>query len=328
MKTYGSIFVLIFLLLPGIIMASPEGECVAEVVSSNGFFSLGNILLIAGVLIVFIACGLMWALLNIPIGLLKPLILIGGVLCYLYGHAEIMSIPAGVYGLVSALLLGGFILWVFAELNISEGVLVRLMSFMLFIIWSAIAINYESLTVAFGAIMALALIISSFEATSLITGSFGLRDDGYSNGAVIAGIGILAFYLLIRKLSLGWYPHEVFETSALAVGGIAAGAGLLYNGFRFTGGGGLGYWWNQLMSVCFALFAVFVGSCLQADDLEKIGGTFLFLFIIEKVIDLVTLMGNLFIGIIIIALAGIGLIYFGIYIHEHASFYGNFLYFL
>lgn len=328
MKTKHFFFLLIMLLLPGIALSHPcECECVEKVASGSGFFSLSNVFLFAGVIVCCMGIVLLWVFFGIPVGLIKPILLIGGILSFIYGHMEWMSIPAGIYAFVSALFFGVFVIWIFSG-AIDNGKWIRLVSFILFVIWSVIAISYNSTIIAFATILAFAFVVSSFEASTLLAGSLGIRHDGYSWGAISAGIGTILFYLLIHKLSLSWYPPEIFKTSALTVGGMAAGAGLIFNGFQFNNDNFIKYCGNQIMSVLFAVFIIFVGTHFDSVGLEKIGGTFIFLYIITKIVDLVSLVGDFFVGIVIIIMSGAGLIYLGSYIVEHAAFFGRFLFFV
>ncbi len=219
---------------------------------------------------------------NIPLEFYEYL-LYSGSLALLYFGTTFKPEIAPYVGFTGCLALGGAM---HLSMFIREGRIKEYKIFsVLFIIWATAALMYESSLIGFAAVVALmgALGFSAVMYPGCI--AIGFEDDSAIGRATAAAFVILATFVGMRS---DWLPYsdklKIFEGGALFMGSFVGYLGLLIASSRWYNG--RGYWHLQITTIVAGLVAIGVGSIYGIGELQKIGGTFFVIYLLEKLFEI------------------------------------------
>lgn len=291
-------------LFSSVALAHPPEMC-EGVPLGNGFFSLGNILIFVGALIICIALLLLFLYFELPALLLRWLFLAVGIMSVVIGDGAPLGLPSGFWAFTGALGIGGFLYWkVIDGDHDMRWVYSKIVSAVAALAWGYIAISYDVAVVGFMATAAVGYMIASTKAVDLLASPLGISDVSYSGSTTLAGLVILLGYLLGQ--SYGW-PVSVFEFGAYYISGLVFSASLLISTWSGLSKTWLGWIWHEAIFLGVAFLGILYGSEIGATELVQMGGTLLVIWVMLKVGELVV---NFFLHsplIAIILVLGVGI---------------------
>ncbi len=152
--------------------------------------------------------------------------------------------------------------------------------------WGAIAILYESTAIGFIAVIALEAYLGF-----LIVGLPGIYLLGFTKRsllkrAVISSLILLTVYLTWRLSSLQLPYFAIFSPGVFFVGTFVYFLGLLIWSSKWYCQEKLEYRLLQPITILSGAIALFLGTMKMIPQLQGIGGTFFFLYVIEKYFEL------------------------------------------
>ena len=115
----------------------------------------------------------------------------------------------------------------------------------------------------------------------------GFEDESALNRATGAAFILLTLFIAYRISGGAYAPIELFSYGVYLIGSLVGFTGLLiiaYEGYE----GKRGYLARQLPIVIAGVAALFLGSVYGIPELQKVGGTFFGLYLLEKVCDVPT----------------------------------------
>ncbi len=264
--------------------AHPVEMC-TEGIESNGFFTLGNIGIFVGAIIIGIAALALYVLLELPIQLLKWVLLLVGVWSVYAGFGEPLGWPAGFWAFFGALGIGGFLLWFFTDLeSTSGGLRWRAAAFFSAIIWGGIAITYDVSVVGFMAVAAFGYVIAASKMVDMLASPFGIGEAQYTGSTTLAGFIILMLYMLGVHYAL---PVHVFEFGALYVAGLVFSVSIVVATWSGLSKTWLGYVWHEAVVLTVALTSIMYGSAIGVEGLVQLGGTLIAAWVLLKALEVV-----------------------------------------
>lgn len=104
--------------------------------------------------------------------------------------------------------------------------------------------------------------------------------------ASAAAFAILTAYVIARALGADPSILRMFEGGALFLGSFVGYLGLLITSSRWYDGKSRNYVLFQFGTIAAGVAALFVGSYFGISELQKIGGTFFVLYLLEKIIEI------------------------------------------
>ena len=276
-----------------------------------GFVTLTNITLTVAAILLVLAVGWLGTLYLAPIVKLIPLwvyqttaylvcfaAIIGGK--FLTEIGEFIAFP-GCLGLIAAIKFNDplyVVLKKFFDRKIYSNYLDysnHFYSLILFIIWAIAAIVYQSSLLGFITIIALEVFLGlAMEIIPFYKLIFFTKDDVISRGMFVSLI-LLILYVSSEIVNVELPYIGIFSTGVLFVGSFVYFVGTLivsskwYNGYDVYKPNEFNinrYLWLQLLTVVSGIAALYIGSVWQVLLLQRIGGTFFFLYLIGKYSEL------------------------------------------
>ncbi len=110
---------------------------------------------------------------------------------------------------------------------------------------------------------------------------FGFDDEASLGRATTAAFAMLAGFVLLRVFGASVPGLNVFESGALFLGSFVGYLGLLIASSRWYGHK-KNYALFQIVTIAAGVAALLVGSLCGIGELQKIGGTFFVLYLMEK----------------------------------------------
>lgn len=155
------------------------------------------------------------------------------------------------------------------------------------VMWGIVALAYQSELIGFFSIGALFGALGFFIKSYPLMTVIGFEDEDALNRATGAAFIILALFVSYRLVGVD-VPHvRLFAYGAYLIGSFVGFTGLLilaYEGYSDN----RGYIARQLPIIVAGVAALFFGSILAIPEIQKIGGTFFGLYLMEKVCDVPT----------------------------------------
>lgn len=160
-------------------------------------------------------------------------------------------------------------------------------SFLLAIAWGATAVKFDSQLIGFFAVIALMSGLGFSAASTPLCYAIGFRDRDAIGRATSASFMILAAYVAAHVYGQSNPIAKIFEPGALFMGTFVGYIGVLISSSRFyCEASDNSYALRQVFAVALGVAALYFGSVWQISELQKIGGTFFALYIIEKFTDI------------------------------------------
>ena len=159
-------------------------------------------------------------------------------------------------------------------------------SLLTFLTWSSIAIVHQSSVIGFISAIALEAYLGFAIAVFPGTYMFGFTKRSLLPRAVISSLALLIFYVTIRLSAIQLPSVLIFAPGILFVGTFVYFLGLLIWSSKWYRAKKTEYITLQFVTIVSGIIALYLGSLGQISQLQGIGGTFFFLYIIEKYFEL------------------------------------------
>lgn len=165
--------------------------------------------------------------------------------------------------------------------------LFRLSLLYLCLFWSVVAIIYHSSMIGFLAVIALEAFLGFVVVVFPLHYMLGFTDQPSTLRATAASFVLLSFYLIVRIFQIQLPYFSVFAPGLVFMGAFVYYIGLLILSSRYNQHANFWkYLGFQALTICSGIAALFVGSFWQFSTLQAIGGTFFFLYLLEKYFEL------------------------------------------
>jgi hypothetical protein len=151
----------------------------------------------------------------------------------------------------------------------------------------------------------------------------GFNDDESLGRSTLVAFLMVGAYVFIRATGAGAGYLGVFLPGMIWMGSFVGYLGLLIASTRWYDG--QRWVWRQVITIVAGVGALALGSILQIPELQKIGGTFFCLYLIEKPWEIPagSVLGYAIVGLIV-SLAG----FFGVsYLQAHPEIFARYLFF-
>ncbi|MUG93346.1 hypothetical protein F7734_13285 [Scytonema sp. UIC 10036] len=261
-----------------------------------GFFTFVNIIWFASSILLVIAIGWLVALYLLPIlfaippGVYEIIIyavcltsIVGG-REFASGIAEFIALP-GCLGLIGALTFSEYLHRKALQQFYEESKIDRfsLYSLILFCIWAAVAIAYNSVTIAFLSVISLETFLGFSVLVMPLCYFIGFRERKVIPRTTAASFLLLVFYVGLKITQTDIAYLNIFSSGALFMGAFVYFIGLLILSSKWHGHNNLWHYVGlQILTIVSGVAAIFIGSVWHIAQLQGIGGTFLFLYLLEK----------------------------------------------
>lgn len=151
--------------------------------------------------------------------------------------------------------------------------------------WAIAAIGYHSELIGFFSVAALFGALGFFVRSYPFMTVIGFEDDDALNRATGAAFIILAAFVGYRMAGVSVPFVSLFAYGAYLIGSLVGFTGLLILAYQWYEEEGHRYLLRQIPIIVAGIAALFFGSVLAIPEIQKIGGTFLGLYILEKICD-------------------------------------------
>ncbi|MDJ0520397.1 MAG: hypothetical protein QNJ74_30470 [Trichodesmium sp. MO_231.B1] len=266
-----------------------------------GFVTFTNIILTAAAILLVSAVGWLASLYLIPILTLIPgwgyeiiiyLVCFGAIVGgnLLTEIGEFIAFP-GCLGLIGAISFSHYLHRKFFQKLVDDknSYPYYLDSLILFIIWAIAAIVYQSSLLGFIAIIALETCLGFSVVITPLCYMIGFTEKDVIPRAMSASLILLTIYVSSEIANFELPYIGIFSTGVLFVGTFVYFVGTLivsskwydYEKFNLNR-----YLWLQFLTIGSGVAALYIGSVWQVLLLQRIGGTFFFLYLIEKYFEL------------------------------------------
>lgn len=223
-------------------------------------------------------------LVNVPLAFYEVVFYAGSLGLTIWGRSLSPGVAPYV-GLTGCLLFGAAVLFT-AKAHKSLNLGGALVSATMCLAWSIAALSYGSSLLGF---IAVAALMSAFGFSVLVMPlayCIGFKDEASVGRATAAAFAILTAYVIVRALGADPQILGVFESGGLFLGSFVGYLGLLITSSRWYDGKSRNYVLFQFGTVAAGVAALFVGSYFGIGELQKIGGTFFVLYLLEKIIEI------------------------------------------
>ena len=156
---------------------------------------------------------------------------------------------------------------------------------LLTVLWGTIALWYSSTLIAFITVMALMALSGFYANMSSLCYVLGFRDDQAVLRSTVIGFAMLAVFIAVKALHVDVPSLGIFETGALFIGSFVGFLGVLIMSSRWYPRSSTFYGALQIIALLSGLGSILAGSVLGVPELQKIGGTFFCLWILEKIAE-------------------------------------------
>ena len=260
-----------------------------------GLVTVTNIFWVAAAILVLIALILLynWFLRGIPPEIWEVLLYMVSIGLIIGGHMLRHGVAEHVVFVGSLVYAGAWgFTWFFHELGKRTHSLPRkhggereeIFFLVLTVFLAGIAIAYTNAAVGFVAVMALVGSLGFSVAVIPCGYAVGFKDDDAVARGTFAAFFILIGFVLLRVFGARVQALAVFEGGAYWMGAFVGYLGLLIISSKWYAT--RNYALMQIVMVVAGVLALVVGSVLQIPELQKIGGTFFGLWLVEKLAEI------------------------------------------
>ncbi len=206
--------------------------------------------------------------------------------------------------------------------NLHKGLSAMAMFSILFIVYSGVAILYGSSLIGFLAVIALMGTLGFSVAITPGCIFLGFNDDADIGKATTSAFVILSLYCTTKILGINNEYLTIFQSGALFIGSFVGYLGLLIASSRWYDSKHP-YIVRQLITIVAGILAIVVGSIWHIGELQKIGGTFFIIYILEKMMEIPmkSIRGYAALGLVMSIVVYMG----SAYIKTHMDIFGPFL---
>lgn len=271
---------------------------------TSGFFNFVNIIWFIASLLIVIALGwlarlyLLPILRRIPLRVYEKLVYAACILSMLAGLAfephigQFIALP-GCLGFIGARAFSAFLnLRDFAKNLPEEKVqaaleaVFQINALILFVVWTMNALAYQSSILGFMAVMALQSALGFSAAVMPLCYFMGFRNREAVPRTMAASLLLVVMYAGAYIAGLRGIYFDVFAPGVYVMGTLAYFIGVLIISSRFYVKERQRWLQMQALAIISGVVALFVGSVWQIDAIQGIGGTFFFLYLIERYLEI------------------------------------------
>lgn len=157
----------------------------------------------------------------------------------------------------------------------------------LFVVWSIVAVVYSSQVIGFIAIMALCAALGFMAGLMPFVIFIGFKDDAAMARTTIVGLLMLIVYLIIEVGGLHVAGYEFFAPGVAFMGTFVYFLGLITVASKYYKGKD----WDNFIPMQFAaigsgIAALYFGSTYSLSSLLGVGGTFFYIYLLEKYFEI------------------------------------------
>lgn len=291
-----------------------------------GMITLGNFLAVLGTIAGIVCAIALLLLIGFPEGFYKFLLWVLGIGGMLFGASIGDGFTPTLIALSGCLLFAVGLAWTFVD-SLENSFQESMLLFVLFVVWSVVAVMNDSSLIGFIAMLALFGTVAAFDGFGVLAYSIGMEGDKITGRGTIAGLALVSFYLMLYVGKWDLLPAELFKGGALYVGAFAAKMSLLVASTKWQSAG-FRRFFLQFVFISMCLLSIVIGAQLDVAVLMKSGGTFLVLYLLEKAVEMLFLMTSPWliftIGLILSSLV----VWAGYAIIEHAELFNSYLFFI
>lgn len=278
--------------MPAAAPAAPQAQLTA-LQRFAGLITFVNVLWVLGIAVGVISFAFLFGrfvvnllriLKDVPMAFYEVVFLAASIGVTLWGRTLSPGVAPYV-GLTGCLLFGAAMMFT-AKAHKSLNLGGALLSASMCLAWSIAALMYGSSMIGF---IAVAALMSAFGFSVLVSPlcyCIGFEDDAAVGKGTAAAFAVLIAYVTVRVLGVDPQILRVFETGALFLGSFVGYLGLLIASSRWYRSKNRGYALFQVVTVALGIAALFVGSVFQIPELQRIGGTFFVLYLVEKLFEI------------------------------------------
>ena len=298
----------------------------------NTIITIGVLGLVAGFLIIFrqAISDFLRIFRDIPV-------IVYEVLVYAFGLAMVVGgrVWTPEYGhflgLFGCLILSGGVAFSFRHHAASRKKNFSVFFLILTVIFVAAALYYSSTLIGGFATFSFISTLGFEDALDNLACFIGFEDEGALARITTVSYVMIAAHVVLKAIGIQIPALQIFEPGMLYLGSIGGYTGMLISaGYwysdRFSGN----YLSRQIVAIVFGAGALFCGLTLGIPTLQKIGGTFFALYLLEKLLEIISLLkirDAYALGGVIIFLSAV-LAGAGMTIVRNQDFFGKYLLFL
>lgn len=249
---------------------------------TNTMIAIGSVIAVASLIFLFgqIIVEMLKVFVMIPAIMYESALVLSGVGLTAYA-TTLGETNAGTIGLIGALLYGGGFAWIVSRHDNGRTFSASSVGVILAIAWGASAVLFQSQLIGTLSVAGLmsALGFSAFMVPGLIV--VGFKDEDSVPRAMFAAFLILGIFVAMQATGVNASFLSVFRGGSLYVGGFVAYLGALIVGTRYVYRDA-SYALRQLPMIVGGIGAIYLGSVLGIPELQKMGGTFFVLYLMEK----------------------------------------------
>jgi hypothetical protein len=223
-------------------------------------------------------------LVHVPLAFYEVVFYAGSLALMIWGRTLSAEVAPYV-GLTGCLLFGAAVLFT-AKAHKSLNLGGAIVSATMCLAWSIAALSYGSSLLGF---IAVAALMSAFGFSVLVMPlayCIGFKDEASVGRGTAAAFAVLTAYVVTRALGADPSILRVFESGGLFLGSFVGYLGLLITSSRWYDGKNRNYVLFQIGTIVAGIAALLVGSVFGIGELQKIGGTFFVLYLVEKMIEI------------------------------------------
>jgi hypothetical protein len=157
---------------------------------------------------------------------------------------------------------------------------------LLFVVWTINALAYQSSILGFIAVMALQAALGFSAIVTPLCYFIGFRNKEAIPRTMAASLLLLIIYAGVYILGLRGSYFDVFAPGVYVMGTLAYFVGVLIVSSRFYVETRRRWLQMQALAIISGVVALFVGSVWQLEAIQGIGGTFFFLYLIERYLEI------------------------------------------
>lgn len=242
-----------------------------------------GMVLFGTILVGSLVVDLIKVILHVPAVFYEVLFYLLGAMVVVYGHMQQASTKPYI-GLTGCLFLAGGI-GLTKHLHKNRNFTEAMVAGILTVIWTPIALWYGSSMIGFIAVLALFVSLGFSGFMDRLTIGVGFDDESALGRATTVAFLLLAGFVGVRIAGTNVWVLDIFEFGALFLGSFVGYLGLLINSTRWYGSRRYGWVAAQVVAIVAGVAAIGIGSIFHIGELQKIGGTFFILYLLEKVIE-------------------------------------------
>lgn len=264
----------------------------------KGFFTFVNVIWLIAIILLITAVGWLIALYVVPVikeipATVVEILIYLASLAFIYAaslfvdHVAEYIALTGCLGVVGALSFthylhfirdGRYINWRGRNTDLQ---FLTVYSAILLVVWSIVAVLYQSTMIGFLAVIALQALIGFSDAIVVLTGVLGFVHEEIAPRTMATSLLILCPFVLGSVLHVPIPYVEVFSSGVLYICTFVYLTGLLIISSKWYRNR-RGYLFKQALAIVSGLLFIYIGGVCEIVEMRELGGTFFFEYVLVK----------------------------------------------